>query len=91
MLGGLPGARRSYGRGRRAVRPSCRRSPIVEPEVLMDGTHPLERCAEVTTAALRAVYDHLGRHRVVLEANLHALNRAGAHRADLEKPVVVGR
>lgn len=44
--------------------------PIVEPEVLMDGTHPLDRCAEVTTATLRAVFDHLGRHRVVLEASL---------------------
>jgi fructose-bisphosphate aldolase class I len=44
--------------------------PIVEPEVLMDGPHSLERCAEVTMTALRAVYDQLGRHRVVLEASL---------------------
>jgi fructose-bisphosphate aldolase class I len=44
--------------------------PIVEPEVLMDGAHDLERCAEVTVAALRAVYEQLGRHRVVLEATL---------------------
>ncbi len=44
--------------------------PIVEPEVLMDGGHDLERCAEVTVAALRAVYDQLARHRVVLEASL---------------------
>lgn len=45
-------------------------TPIVEPEVLMDGTHDLERCAEVTVMALRAVYDQLARHRVVLEASL---------------------
>jgi fructose-bisphosphate aldolase class I len=45
-------------------------TPIVEPEVLMDGTHTLERCAEVTEATLRAVYDQLARHRVVLEASL---------------------
>jgi fructose-bisphosphate aldolase class I len=45
-------------------------TPIVEPEVLMDGEHSLERCAEVTEAALRAVYDQLGRHRVRLEATL---------------------
>lgn len=45
-------------------------TPIVEPEVLMDGTHTLERCAEVTTATLRAVYDQLVHHRVVLEASL---------------------
>ena len=44
--------------------------PIVEPEVLMDGAHPIERCAEVTVATLRAVYDQLARHRVVLEASL---------------------
>jgi fructose-bisphosphate aldolase, class I len=44
--------------------------PIVEPEVLMDGAHSLERCGEVTAATLRAVYEHLGRHRVILEASL---------------------
>jgi len=44
--------------------------PIVEPEVLMDGSHSLERCAEVTAATLRTVYEHLGRHKVVLEASL---------------------
>ena len=44
--------------------------PIVEPEVLMDGAHGLERCAEVTVATLRAVYEQLARHRVVLEASL---------------------
>lgn len=44
--------------------------PIVEPEVLMDGEHTLERCAGVTTATLRALFDHLGRHRVALEATL---------------------
>jgi fructose-bisphosphate aldolase, class I len=44
--------------------------PIVEPEVLMDGAHTLERCAEVTAATLRSVYEHLAHHRVVLEASL---------------------
>ena len=44
--------------------------PIVEPEVLMDGAHSLERCAEVTLATLRSVYEQLARHRVVLEASL---------------------
>jgi fructose-bisphosphate aldolase class I len=41
--------------------------PIVEPEVLMDGGHTLERCAEVTRAVLHEVFDALHRHRVVLE------------------------
>ena len=44
--------------------------PIVEPEVLMDGTHSLQRCGDVTVMALRAVYDQLARHRVLLEATL---------------------
>src|SRR5262249_24980687 len=30
--------------------------PIVEPEVLMDGSHTIERCEEVTSAVLRAVF-----------------------------------
>lgn len=45
-------------------------TPIVEPEVLMDGDHGLGRCAEVTEQVLRTVYEHLARHRVVLEATL---------------------
>ena len=44
--------------------------PIVEPEVLMDGGHDIECCAEATVATLRAVYEQLARHRVVLEASL---------------------
>jgi fructose-bisphosphate aldolase class I len=44
--------------------------PIVEPEVLMDGSHGRERCADVTVTTLRAVYDQLARYRVVLEASL---------------------
>lgn len=41
--------------------------PIVEPEVLMDGAHSIERCAEVTERVLREVFQALGRHAVVLE------------------------
>jgi len=41
--------------------------PIVEPEVLMDGDHTVERCAEVTDAVLHEVFNALHRHRVVLE------------------------
>jgi fructose-bisphosphate aldolase class I len=44
--------------------------PIVEPEVLMDGAHGRERCADATVTTLRTVYEHLARHRVVLEASL---------------------
>lgn len=44
--------------------------PIVEPEVLMDGSHSLERHAEVTEVAVRAVFHALVEHRVHLEAML---------------------
>ena len=44
--------------------------PIVEPEVLMDGGHSLERCAEVTEAVLHEVFDALHRHRVIFELML---------------------
>src|SRR5690349_23483068 len=41
--------------------------PIVEPEVLIDGDHTIERCFEVSEAVLHAVFDALHRHRVVPE------------------------
>lgn len=41
--------------------------PIVEPEVLMDGDHDIDRCAEVTEAAQVAVFAALRRHQVSLE------------------------
>ena len=40
--------------------------PIVEPEVLMDGEHTLERCCEVTEEVLRMVFNQLCNQRVVL-------------------------
>ena len=44
--------------------------PIVEPEVLMDGSHTIERHFEVTEAMQRLVFSALAEHRVVLEAML---------------------
>ncbi len=41
--------------------------PIVEPEVLMDGTHSIDRAEEVTLATLRAVFAALLDQRVALE------------------------
>ena len=41
--------------------------PIVEPEVLMDGAHSIERCEEVTNATLKAVFNQLFDHRIYLE------------------------
>jgi fructose-bisphosphate aldolase, class I len=41
--------------------------PIVEPEVLMDGDHPIERCEEVTNKVLQVVFDRLFAARIYLE------------------------
>jgi fructose-bisphosphate aldolase class I len=41
--------------------------PIVEPEVLMDGDHTIDRCAEVTEEVLNAVFLQLRTQRVMLE------------------------
>lgn len=41
--------------------------PIVEPEVLMDGEHTLQRCCEVTHEVLHTVFNQLYRQRVMLE------------------------
>ena len=41
--------------------------PIVEPEVLMDGDHEIDRCARVTEQVLHAVFDALHLHNVAFE------------------------
>ena len=44
--------------------------PIVEPEILTDGPHSIDRCAAVTEAVLAAVYKALSDHHVLLEGTL---------------------
>jgi fructose-bisphosphate aldolase class I len=44
--------------------------PIVEPEVLMDGSHDIARCEAVTSQVLQAVFAELAAHRVLLEGML---------------------
>jgi fructose-bisphosphate aldolase class I len=44
--------------------------PVVEPEVLMDGEHTLERCGEVTEEVLRTVFNQLYSQGVALEGML---------------------
>jgi fructose-bisphosphate aldolase class I len=44
--------------------------PIVEPEVLMDGDHDIERCFEVTEFALKTLYQELYYARVALEGTI---------------------
>ena len=44
--------------------------PIVEPEVLMEGNHAIDRCSEITGQVLHAVFDALHEQRVLLEGLL---------------------
>lgn len=44
--------------------------PIVEPEVLMDGDHSIERCYEVTEYTLKRLYEELFAQGVVLEGTI---------------------
>jgi fructose-bisphosphate aldolase class I len=64
--------------------------PIVEPEVLMDGAHSLERCEEVTDATLQTVFGRLYAHRIrlegiVLKPNMVISGMKNAKRASAEE------
>lgn len=56
--------------------------PIVEPEVLMDGNHTLERCYQVTCDTLHVVFDELYEQRVELEGMLLKPNMVIPGKAD---------
>ena len=45
-------------------------APIVEPEVLMDGAHPIEVSAAVTERVLAATYKALSDHHILLEGSI---------------------
>jgi fructose-bisphosphate aldolase class I len=59
--------------------------PIVEPEVLMDGSHTLQRCEEVTNAVLQRVFGHLQAARILLEGMLLKPNMVVAGKKCAEK------
>lgn len=44
--------------------------PIVEPEVMLAGDHDIERCSQVTTQTLTALFDQLRIQRVALEGTI---------------------
>jgi len=44
--------------------------PMVEPEVLMDGSHDIETCYEVTEVVLRSLFDALYQQSVMLEGTI---------------------
>ncbi|MGE0749129.1 MAG: class I fructose-bisphosphate aldolase [Variibacter sp.] len=50
--------------------------PIVEPEVLMDGDHDIDRCVEVTTFVLKETFQQLYYQRVALEGMVLKPNMA---------------
>jgi fructose-bisphosphate aldolase class 1 len=43
----------------------CRLMPIVEPEILVDGSHSVDKCAEVTERVLTACYKALTDQKVL--------------------------
>jgi fructose-bisphosphate aldolase class I len=63
--------------------------PIVEPEVLMDGDHTIERCEEVTWTMLRIVFRELARNRVALPQLLLKVNMVTAGRDCHREPGIL--
>jgi len=64
--------------------------PIVEPEVLMDGAHSIERCEEVTESVLQTVFRELFAHRIafegmVLKPNMVISGKKASNRATPEQ------
>ena len=62
--------------------------PMVEPEVMMEGDHSIERCYEVSVATLGALFQQLRAHRVHLEGLLLKTNMVvpGKKNADQANP-----
>eukprot|EP00268_Persea_americana_P020779 TRINITY_DN2084_c0_g1_i1.p1 TRINITY_DN2084_c0_g1~~TRINITY_DN2084_c0_g1_i1.p1 ORF type:complete len:359 (-),score=83.07 TRINITY_DN2084_c0_g1_i1:714-1790(-) len=44
--------------------------PIIEPEILVDGPHSIEKCADITERVLAAIYKALNDHHVLLEGTV---------------------
>ncbi|MDL0432635.1 fructose-bisphosphate aldolase class I [Marinobacter sp. TBZ242] len=73
-----------------AICQSCGIVPIVEPEVLIDGSHTIERCADVSEAVISEVFRALQRHRVELETmilkpSMVTPGKATGHKASPEE------
>ncbi|MGQ0833708.1 MAG: class I fructose-bisphosphate aldolase [Gammaproteobacteria bacterium] len=65
-------------------------APIVEPEVLMDGSHTIERCEQVTEEVLQSVFDQLFAHRIhlagmVLKPNMVIAGKKSPQKATPEQ------
>ena len=62
--------------------------PIVEPEVLMDGDHDIDRCVEVTEWLLKETFQELFYNRVALEGMVLKPNMAIAGKKSAKKSSV---
>ena len=60
--------------------------PIVEPEVLMDGDHTIDRCDEVTRLTLQLVFDQLYAHRIPLDGMILKPNMVVAGKKCPQQP-----
>lgn len=63
--------------------------PIVEPEVLMDGSHSIERCHEVTTLTLHILFDELYKQGLnlkglILKPNMVVSGKSNLQQADIQ-------
>lgn len=61
-----------------AITQSAGLVPIIEPEVVRDGSHDLQKCAEVTTQTLKAVFEKIKAHKVALSGLLLKTNMVTA-------------
>jgi fructose-bisphosphate aldolase class I len=64
--------------------------PMIEPEVLLDGDHGIERCEEVTEAALRATYAAMAAHNVsseylILKSSMVVSGKSCARQAGVDE------
>ncbi|MDR4505072.1 MAG: fructose-bisphosphate aldolase class I [Candidatus Scalindua sp.] len=64
--------------------------PIVEPEVLIDGTHSIEQCYEATEKVLKEVFESLKREHVridlcVLKPSMVISGKEAVNRADVDQ------
>ena len=64
--------------------------PVIEPEVLLDSAHTIERCEEVSEAALRATYAALAAHNVsfehtILKASMVVSGKGCARQAGVDE------
>jgi fructose-bisphosphate aldolase class I len=62
--------------------------PIVEPEVLMDGDHSIEQCAEVTEKVLHVLFGELYKQRIDLDGMLLKPNMVTAGKSSIKQNTI---